>query len=95
MSKISITLDNNALFLVIVLVTFRVFNRKQRDHLKFSYLAIFLIVILLLKFQIKDGFPFNFPFLKRSPTNEFFNLETITLCQHITFHQNLVWLLPI
>ena len=79
MSKISITLDNNALFLVIVLVTFRVFNRKQRDHLKFSYLAIFLIVILLLKFQIKDGFPFNFPFLKKSPTNEFFNLENYNI----------------
>ena len=65
MSKISITLDNNALFLVLVLVIFRIFNRKRRDHLKLSYLALFLIVILLLKFQIKDELPFNFPFLKK------------------------------
>ena len=94
MSKISITLDNNAFFLVIVFNRiFRVFNRKQRKHLKLCYLAIFLIVILLLKFQIKDGFPFNFTSLQKFSTNEFFNLETITLCyyiQHITLHQNLV-----
>ena len=80
MSKISITLDNNAFFLVIVFNRiFRVFNRKQRKHLKLCYLAIFLIVILLLKFQIKDGFPFNFTSLQKCSTNEFFNLETITL----------------
>ena len=94
MSKISITLDNNAFFLVIVFNRiFRVFNRKRRKHLKLCYLAIFLIVILLLKFQIKDGFPFNFTSLQKFSTNEFFNLETITLCyyiQHITLHQNLV-----
>ena len=40
MSKISITLDNNAFFLVKVLVIFRVFIRKQRDHLKlFDYFS--------------------------------------------------------
>ena len=60
MSKISVTLDNNAFFLVIVLVIFRAFKRKQRDNLKLSYLATFLIVILLLKFKIEDGFPFSF-----------------------------------
>ena len=94
MSKISITLDNNVFFLVIVFNRiFRVFNRKRRKHLKLCYLAIFLIVILLLKFQIKDGFPFNFTSLQKFSTNEFFNLETITLCYyilHITLHQNLV-----
>ena len=57
MSKISISSDNNAFFLGIVLVIFRVFNRK---HQKLCYLAIFLVAILILKFQIKDVFPFNF-----------------------------------
>ena len=95
MSKISITLDNNAFFLVEVLVIFRVFMRKQRDHLKLSYLAIFLIVILLLKFKIEDGFPFSFTSLQKCSTNEFFNVGTITshhYVQHITLHQNLVYL---
>ena len=69
--------------------------RKQRDHLKLSYLAIFLIVILLLKFKIEDGFPFSFTSLQKCSTNEFFNVETITshhYVQHITLHQNLVYL---
>ena len=58
-------------------------------------MAILLIAIILLKFQIKDGIPFNFTSLQKCLTNEFFNLETITLChyiQHITLHQNLVCL---
>ena len=96
MSKISITLDNNVFFLAIVFNRiFRVFNRKRRKHLKLCYLAIFLIVILLLKFQIKDGFPFNFTSLQKCSTNECFNLETITSChyiQYITLHKNLVCL---
>ena len=95
MSKISITSDNNAFFLVIVLVIFRVSNRKRREHLKLCYLAIFLIIILLLRFQIKDGFPFNFTSLQKCSTNECFNLETITSChyiQYITLHKNLVCL---
>ena len=29
--------------------------------------------MILLKFQIKDGFPFNFTSLKKCSTNEFFN----------------------
>ena len=52
-------------------------------------------IILLLKGQIKDGFPFNFTSLQKCSTNEFFNLETITPChyiQHVTLHQNLVCL---
>ena len=83
------------LFLVIILVIFRVFNRKRREYLKLCYLAIFLIVIFPLKFQIKDEFPFNFTSLQKCWTNEFFNLETITSChyiQHITLHENLVCL---
>ena len=78
-----------------VLLIFRVFNRKRREHLKLCYLAIFLIVILLLKIQIEDGFPFNFTSLQKCSTNEFFNLETITWChyiQHITLDQNLACL---
>ena len=93
MSKISITSDNNTFFLGIVLLIFRVFNRKWREHLKLYYLAIFLIVILLLKFEIQDGFPFIFTSLQKCSTNELFNLETITsghYIQHIILHQNLV-----
>ena len=92
MSKISITSDNNA---VIFFVIFRVFNRKRRKYLKLCYLAMFLIVIFLLKLQIKDGLPSSFTSLQKCSTNEFFNLETITLCryiQHIILHRNLVCL---
>ena len=93
MSKISITSDNNTFFLVIIFDIFRVFNRKRREYLKICYLAIFLIVIFPLKFQIKYGFSFNFTSLQQCSTNEFFNLETITSChciQHITLHKKFV-----
>ena len=62
---------------------------------KVGYLAMFLIVIFLLKLQIKDGLPPNFTSLQKCSTNEFFNLEIITSChyiQHITLHRNLVCL---
>ena len=87
--------NNNALFLVIILIIFRDFIRKPREYLKFRYLAIFLIVIFPLKFQIKDGFPFIFTSLQNCSTNESFSQETITSCyyiQHITLHKNLVCL---
>ena len=95
MPKISIILDNNAFFLVIIFVISRVFNRKQREYLKICHLAIFLIVIYTLKFQIEDGFPLNFTSLQKCSPNEFFNLETMTSChyiQHMTLHKNLVCL---
>ena len=80
MLKISIASDNNTFFLVITFVIFRVFNRKRREYLKLCYLAIFLIVIYPLHFQIKDGSPFNFTPLQKCSTNEFFNLDTMTSC---------------
>ena len=95
MSKISIPSDNNAFFLVIFFVIFRVFNRKRRKYLKLCYLAMFLIVIFLLKLQIKDGLPSNFTSLQKCSTNEFFNLKTIASChyiQHIILNRNLVCL---
>ena len=95
MSIISIASDNHAFFLVIFFIIFRVFNRKQRKYLKLCYLAMFLIVIFLLKLQIKDGLPSNFTSLQKCSTNEFFNLETITSChyiQHIILHRDLVCL---
>ena len=95
MFKISIASDNNAFFLVIFFVIFRVFKRKWRKYLKLCYLAMFLIVIFLLKLQIKDGLPSNFTSLQKYSTNEFFNLEIITSChyiQHIILHRNLVCL---
>ena len=58
-------------------------------------MPIFLIVIFLLKFHIKDGFSFNFISLQKRLTNEFLNLETIKLyyyIQHVTLHENLVCL---
>ena len=93
MPKISI-MDNNAFFLVIIFVISRVFNRKQREYLKICYLAIFLIVIYTLKFQVEDGFPLNFTSLQKCSPNEFFNLETMTChyIQHMTLHKNLVCL---
>ena len=95
MSKISIASDNNAFFLVIFFVIFRIFNRKRRKYLKLCYLAMFLIVIFLLKLQIKKWLPSNFTSLQKCSTNEFFNLETITSChyiQHIILQRNLVCL---
>ena len=95
MSKISITSDNNAFFLVIIFFIFRVFNRKRKEYLKLCYLAIFLILIFPLKFRIKDGFSFNFTSLQKCSTNDFFKLETITSChyiQHITLHKDVVCL---
>ena len=94
-SKLSITSDNNAFFLVIFFIIFRVFNRKQKEYLKICYFPIFLIVIFLLKFHIKDGFSFNFISLQKRLTNEFLNLETIKsyyVIQHVTLHENLVCL---
>ena len=94
MSKISITSDNNAFFLVIFFC-YRVFNRKRRNYLKLCYLAMFLIVIFLLRLQIKGGFLSNLTSLQKCSTNEFFDLETIISChyiQHITLHRNLVCL---
>ena len=91
-SKISITLDNNAFFLVIIFVIFRVFDRKRREYLKLCCLAIFLIVIYPVKFQIKDGFSISFTSLQTCSTNEFFNLETVTSCHYIQHFQNLVCL---
>ena len=87
--------DDNAFFLVLIFVIFRAFNRKRREYLKLCYLAIFLTVIYPLKFQIKDGFPFNVISLQKCSTIEFFNLETMTSClyiQHMTLHKNLVCL---
>ena len=52
-------------------------------------------MVLLLKFRIKDGFPFNVTSLQEYSTNDFLNLEIITSChyiQHITLHQSLVHL---
>ena len=94
-SKLSITSDNNAFFLVIFFIIFRVFNRKQKEYLKICYFPIFLIVIFLLKFHIKDGFSFNFISLQKRLTNEFLNLETIKsyyVIQHVPLHENLVCL---
>ena len=94
-SKLSITSDNNAFFLVIFFIIFRVFNRKHKEYLKICYVPIFLIVIFLLKFHIKDGFSFNFISLQKRLTNEFLNLETIKsyyVIQHVTLHENLVCL---
>ena len=56
---------------------------------------MFLIVVFLLKLQIKDELASNFTSLQKCLTNEFFNLETITSCQyiqHIILHRNLVCL---
>ena len=58
-------------------------------------LLCFLVSIVSLKFQINDGFHFNFSFLQKCQKNDFFNLEVLTSCrhiQHITLHKNFVFL---
>ena len=83
MVKISITLDNNAFFLRIIFATFWDFNRKRREYFKLCYLTILLIAIFPIKFQIKNGFPFNFTSLQKCLTIDFFNSETIASCHYI------------
>ena len=46
-------------------------------------LLCFLVSIVSLKFQINDGFHFNFSFLQKCQKNDFFNLEVLTSCRHI------------
>ena len=45
-------------------------------------MAIYLIVISPLKFQIKDGFPFNFTFLQKCSTNDFFQFRNYNMPLH-------------
>ena len=71
----------------------RVFHGKRREFLKLCYLVISLIVIFSSKFEVKDGFSFNFTSLQKCLPNDFFDFETITSCdyiQHFTLHKNLV-----
>ena len=83
--KISITSHNNASFLIkIFVIPYLGFLTETEElckvmYLKSCYLAIFLIAIFCLKFQVKDGFPFDFNSLQKCSKNDFFNLETITL----------------
>ena len=44
-------------------------------------LLCFLVSIVSLKFQINDGFHFNFSFLQKCQKNDFFNLEVLTSCR--------------
>ena len=93
--KIFITSENNSVFLVIVFIIFRSFSRKQNKCLRLCYFSVFWFSIVFLKFQINDGFHFNFSLLQKCPKNDFFNLETLTSCrhiQHITLHKNFVFL---
>ena len=58
-------------------------------------MAVFWFSIVSLKFQINDGFHFNFSLLQKCSKNDFFNLETLTSyhhIQHITLHKKFVFL---
>ena len=88
MPKISFTSTNNDFFLITFFVIFRVFNRKRREYIKFCYLAILLIVIFPLKFQIQEKFPFNFNYLQKCPTNDFETLASCHYIKHIILHKN-------
>ena len=88
--KIFITSENNSVFLIIIFIIFRSFSRKQNKCLKLCYFSVFWFSIVSLKFQINNGFHFNFSLLQKCPKNDFFNLETLTFCrhiQHITLHK--------
>ena len=56
--KIFITSENNSAFLTIIFIIFRFFSRKQNKCLRFFWFSI-----VSLKFQINDGFHFNFSLL--------------------------------
>ena len=93
--KISITSVNNSVFLIRIFIVFRFFSRKQNKCLRFCYFVVFRFSIGSLKFQINDGFNFNFSLLQKCPKNDFFNFKFLTSChhiQHITLHKNLVFL---
>ena len=71
------------------------FLTENKESTSSYVILLFLIVIFLLKLKIKDGLPSNFTSLQKCLTNEFFSLETITLCHyigHIILHKNLVCL---
>ena len=90
--KIFITSQNNSLLLIMIFIVFRFFSRKQNKCPRLCYFSIFWFSIVSLKFQINDGFHFNFSLLRKCPENDFFNLETLSSCryvQHITLHTNL------
>ena len=85
--KIFITSENNSVSPIIIFIVFRFSSRLQNKCLRFS--------IVSLKFQINDGFHFNFSLLQKCLKNDFFNLETLTSCRrihHITLHKNFVFL---
>ena len=93
--KIFITSENNSIFLIIILIIFRSFSRKQNKCLRLCYFSVFWFSIVSLKVQINNGFHFNFSLLQKCLKNDVFNLETLTSCrdiQHITLHKNFVFL---
>ena len=93
--KMFITWENNSVFLIIIFIIFRYFSRKQNKCLRLCYFSVFWFSRVSLKFQINDGFHFNFSLLQKCPKNDFFNLENLISCrhiQHITLHKNFVFL---
>ena len=92
--KIFITLENYSVFLIIIFIIFRSSSRKQNKCLRLCYFFVFWFSIVSLKFQINDGFHFNFSPSQKCLKNDFFNLETLTCrhIQHITLHKNFVFL---
>ena len=89
--KIFITSENNSVFLIISFIIFRFFSRKKNEWLRLCYFSAFWFSIVSLKFQINDGFRFNFSLLQKCPKYDIFNLETLTSyshIQHITLHTN-------
>ena len=81
--RIFITSENNCIFLIIIYIVFRIFSRKQNKCLRLCYFAVFWFSIVSFKLQINDGFHFNFSLLQKCQKNDFFNLETLTSCNHI------------
>ena len=93
--KTFITSENESVFPIIIFIAFRFFSRNQNKCLRLCYFAVFWFSIVSLKFQINDGFHFNFSLLQKCLKNDFFNLETLTSLhhiQHITLHKNFVFL---
>ena len=81
--KIFITSENNSVFLIIIFIIFRFFSRKLNKCLRLCYFSVIWFLIVSLKFQINNGFHFNFSFLQKCPKNDFLNLEVLKSYCHI------------
>ena len=84
--KTFISLENNSVFLKIIFIIFRFFNRMQNKCLRLCYFSVFWFSIVSLKFQIIDGFHFNFLLLQKCFKNDFFQFRSFNILSSYPAH---------